>query len=56
VIVAVPSPTIVTSPVEAFTVATPVFDEAYVTVPSPVFVSVFVKALLAVVLSTEAVP
>ena len=44
VMVAVPLPTMVTAPVEALTVATAVFDEEYVTVPSPVFVSALVNA------------
>lgn len=44
-IVAVPAPTIVTAPVDAFTVATPVLFDAYVTAPSPVFVKVSVNAL-----------
>lgn len=50
VIVDVPAPTMVTSPVEAFTVATDSSLEEYVTVPSPVFVSSLVKAASSLVL------
>ena len=45
VIVALPAPTIVTSPVLAFTVATSALFVLYVTAPSPVLVNSFVNAL-----------
>ena len=55
-IVALPAPTIVTNPLELFIVATAVFEDLYVTVPSPVFVNVFVNVPFPYVLLTDVVP
>ena len=54
-IVVVPTPLIVTCPF-ASTVATPVLDELYVTVPSHVFVSAFVNTASPYVLLIDFVP